>query len=144
MPDPDEPAEWVSGRSALPWYIGLLIVFWVAEVVSQYALNIGFSWAGIPVDTPRSELLVQLLAIGFAIGPLFWWALAVPIPASRLGLTSEGLIFDYGLGSRFVPWDRTQLRTDRLEVLPRRFGPRTVYSLTPLQTKCIELIRSET
>ena len=135
------PADWVPGRSRLPWYCGMLVVLWISYFLANLALDFGFSWAGISLVSPRVMLLVYVLAVGFAAGPLFVWVLAVPIPASRLGLNSAGVMFDEGFRMRFVPWQRAHQKDGRLEIHSRWFGLRTVYSLTPLQEKCIELIQ---
>jgi len=136
------PLEWVSGRSQILWYVGLLAVLYASFAAAMVGLDSGLSWAGIALGSSKLVLVLQLTAIGLAAGPMFLWAAAVPMPASRLGVSPIGIVVDYGLGSKFIPWERAYVRDGHLEVLSRRVGIRTKYSLTPLQLSRIASLRT--
>ena len=138
------PVEWVPGRSQLPWHCGMFAVFVASLLLAETMLNFGLSWAGIVVNSARLTLIVQLVAIGLAADPLMLWVLFVPMPAPRLGLSPRGVTFEAGLGTHYVPWEGAYLRAGRSEILVRRSGLWIAYSVTPLQKRRIELIRSTT
>jgi hypothetical protein len=125
----------------MPWLLAFLAVFLMGYLVADFSLLLGLSWAGSDLDSPRWNLVVGLAAIGIAFGPGVLWALNVPVPATRLGVSPQGVVIDYGLRSAFWPWRRAFLRGNRLDMVSERYGVASRFALTPYQASRVAFLR---
>jgi hypothetical protein len=141
MDEAPAPTEWITGQSRGRWFVGFEIVFISTLFVASLGLDAGLSWTGASITTPKIDLVITLASGGISVGPMLLWVMLVPIPLSRVGVSPGGILIDYGLRTDRFPWSRALLRGERLEVVSRRLGLRTVYALTPYQASRIAFLQ---
>jgi hypothetical protein len=138
------PIEWTRGDSRVGWVIYLSLAIFVALAATSlllYFFVYPFVGGG---HNPRVLALVSDV-VGFPVILVvltIWWA-CVPSPASRLGLSPEGVAIDYGLRTVHTPWSRIMTSGERLYVISRITGFATPFQLTRYQVSRVANIRPD-
>jgi len=101
------------------------------------------SAAGVAVLGPNLDLALELCSISVTLAFMVPYVLLVPYPATRLRVSSAGVVIDYGLRSELFPWDRVVVRENRLLSETRRLHLPVSFSLTRIQKDRVAQLRPQ-
>jgi hypothetical protein len=133
--------EWIGGSSRLTWLTGFILGFSIVLIGTYLLLVYALSSAGVTVLGPNLELALELCSISVTLAFIVPYVLLVPYPATRLGVSSVGVLMDYGLRSELFPWDRVVVRENRLVSETRRLHLPVSFSLTRIQADRVAQLR---
>ena len=107
MEAPTAPTEWVGGDSEAAFFLGNVVVLWLAAAAGYFVGNTAFPVGpGAPVYAIWPEVAVM---VAFAIPIDLLYLQAVSCPRS-IGISPTGLVVVFGIHKRSYRWDDVLLR----------------------------------